>query len=97
MRDPDHHVRLAFFRNGHLVALPSRQRMRLAALRVLAERFAPDRPYTEREVNELLREDAPDHATLRRLLVDHGLLARSGGIYTRREPPDGSADMPETT
>ena len=83
MRDPDHHVRLRFFREGRLTALPSRHRMRLAALRVLAERFEPGRRFQEREVNAILSEDAPDHATLRRLLVDHGLLERAGGIYIR--------------
>jgi hypothetical protein len=87
VRDPDHHVRLAFFRGGRLTALPSRHRMRLAALRVLAERFEPGRSFEEREVNAILRDDAPDHATLRRLLVDHGLLARTGGIYTRPSIP----------
>jgi hypothetical protein len=87
MRDPDRHVRLAFFRDGRLTALPSRQRMRLAALRVLAERFEPGRRFEEREVNAILRDDAPDHATLRRLLVDHGLLERANGIYTRARSP----------
>jgi hypothetical protein len=83
MRDPDHHVRLTFFRDGRLTALPSRPRMRVAALRMLAERFEPGRRFEEREVNGILSDDAPDHATLRRLLVDHGLLDRTAGVYTR--------------
>lgn len=87
MRDADQHVRLAFFRGGRLTALPSRHRMRLAALRVLAERFELGRRFDEREVNAILREDAPDYATLRRLLVDHGLLERADGIYTRTPTP----------
>lgn len=82
-RDPATHVRLAFFRDGRLTSLPSRSSYRLAALAVLADRFAPGHRYAEREVNALLAEDAPDPATLRRLLVDHGLLARAGGEYWR--------------
>ena len=80
-RDPDTHVRLAFFRHGRLTSLPSRSSYRLAALAVLAERFEPGRRYTEREVSSLLADDSPDPATLRRLLVDNGLVSRAGGEY----------------
>jgi hypothetical protein len=85
MRTPSEHVRFAFFRDGRLTALPARHRMRQAALELLAERFAEGRSYAEAEVNEVLAGDAPDHATLRRLLVDHGLLVRSAGIYRRAD------------
>ena len=82
-RDPTTHVRIAFFAEGRLTSLPKREAYRLAALALLAERFDPRREYAEREVNELLAGDAPDHATLRRLLVDHGLLERAAGVYRR--------------
>lgn len=81
--DPATHVQLAFFRDGHLTTLPSRSSYRLAALAVLAERFEPGRRYAEREVSAILADDAPDPATLRRLLVDHGLLSRAAGEYWR--------------
>jgi hypothetical protein len=57
-----------------------------AACAFLADRFAPDRLYHEREVNAILADDAPDHATLRRLLVDHGYLGRRNGAYWRERP-----------
>lgn len=82
-RDPATHVLVAFFRDGRLTSLPSRSSYRLAALAVLATRFVPGRRYTEREVNDILAHDAPDPATLRRLMVDHGLLARASGEYWR--------------
>lgn len=64
----------------------------MAALAILADRFEVGRDYPEREVSELLAADAPDHATLRRLLVDHGLLERRGGIYRRcPESDEGEA------
>jgi hypothetical protein len=81
--DPETHVRLAFFRDGRLTSLPSRSSYRLAALGVLTERFERGRRYSERDVSSMLAGDAPDSATLRRLLVDHGLLARAGGQYWR--------------
>jgi hypothetical protein len=57
-----------------------------AACAFLAERFEPDRLYDEAEINAILAEDAPDPATLRRLLVDHGFLGRRNGAYWRERP-----------
>jgi len=82
-RDPTTHVRIAFFADGHLTSLPRRESYRLAALALLAERFARGRDYPEREVNQLLAADAPDPATLRRLLVDNGFFERAAGVYRR--------------
>jgi hypothetical protein len=88
-RDPATHVRLAFFRDGRLTSLPSRSSYRVAALAILADRFVRDRLYDEREVNAILADDAPDPATLRRLLVDLGYLGRRNGTYwsERQAPP----------
>ena len=61
--------------------------MMLAACAFLAERFAADRRYSEAEVNEVLAADAPDEATLRRLLVDEGFLRRDHGTYWRAGAP----------
>ncbi len=85
-RDPATHVLVAFIRNGRLTSLPSRSSYRLAALAVLAERFERDHLYDEREVNAMLADDAPDPATLRRLLVDHGFLGRRNRVYWRERP-----------
>ncbi len=82
-RDPDAHLRHAFVRDGRLTALPRRRPLVLAACAFLAGRFEPGRRYAEREVNETLSEDAPDPATLRRLLVDEGFLERDRGSYWR--------------
>ena len=81
--DPATHVRLAFFRDGRLTSLPGRTRYLVAALGVLADRFERGRAYPEPEVNQVLEGDAPDPATLRRLLVDHGFLERERGVYRR--------------
>lgn len=86
-RDPDVHLRHAFVRDGRLTSLPSRRPMTLAACRYLAERFESGRRYVEAEVNAILGGDGPDHATLRRLLVDEGYLERAHGIYRRTDPP----------
>ncbi len=49
----------------------------------LAELFEPDTQYPEKEVNERLHQAHPDHAQMRRLLVDFGFMTRSRGIYQR--------------
>jgi hypothetical protein len=86
-RNAADHARWAFFREGRLTSLPSRPAIRLAALGILADRFAPGRRYPEADVNAILADDAPDHATLRRLLVDHGFLVRHEGWYERVPSP----------
>ncbi|MEU4253531.1 DUF2087 domain-containing protein [Amycolatopsis sp. NPDC026612] len=75
----------ALFRHGRLVAIPHSGRRRQLLLDYLAERFEPGRLYTEQDVREKLTMVHDDHATLRRYLVDEGLLQRSndGGTYGR--------------
>lgn len=86
-RDPATHLRHAFVGDGRLTSLPGRRPMLEAACAFLAERFEPDHLYDEHEVNAILAHDAPDPATLRRLLVDHGYLGRrNGGAYWRERP-----------
>lgn len=52
-------------------------------LEYVAGRFEPDRQYAEPEVNELLKSLHDDHVSLRRYLVDEGLLDREAGVYRR--------------
>lgn len=82
-RDPDVHLHRAFVRDGRLTSLPARRPMVRAACAFLAARFDRGRRYAERDVNDLLADDAPDVATLRRLLVDEGFLVRDRGWYWR--------------
>ena len=85
-RDPGVHLRHAFVRDGRLIALPRRPALLEVACAFLAERFERDRLYDERDVNAILADDAPDPATLRRLLVDHGFLGRRASVYWRERP-----------
>jgi hypothetical protein len=73
------------FRHGRLVTIPHSGKRRRLLLAHLAERFEPGRLYTEQDVREKLSMVHDDHATLRRYLVDEGLLQRSsdGGAYGR--------------
>ncbi len=80
----DAKVLRAFVVDGRLVSIPAQEKKRLVVLRYLRERcFAEDRPYPEKEVNARLALFHPDVASLRRHLVEHGLMTRDAGIYRR--------------
>lgn len=72
-----------FVEDGRLRALPTRAAQRRVVLEYLAERFEPGTEYAETDVNEVLGRFNDDYASLRRCLIDEGLLTRSGGRYRR--------------
>lgn len=71
--------------DGKLKHIPSQQKKLLVVLRYLALAFQPEQRYTEKQVNAILAAYHPDTASLRRALVDSGLLSRSEGIYWKNE------------
>jgi ArsR family transcriptional regulator, arsenate/arsenite/antimonite-responsive transcriptional repressor len=73
-----------FMQNGRLISWPAQFKQQLYVLAEVAQAFAPDRTYREREVDAILKDIyAYDHCTLRRALVDHNFLRRDQGIYSR--------------
>ncbi len=76
-----------FVRDGRLLSLPAQESKRRLVLEHVVQSFEPGRRYPEREVDAVLgawtESGGTDHATLRRYLVDHQLLAREGGEYWR--------------
>jgi hypothetical protein len=76
-----------FVRDGRLVSLPSPGHKRRLVLEHVAASFEPGVHFPEREVDAVLRAwtdgGTADHVTLRRYLVDHGLLSRGEGEYWR--------------
>lgn len=72
-----------FTADGRLHTIPSKRAKLLVVLDHLAQRFEPGRTYSESEVNDLLSAAHPDHAALRRYLVDDQFLSREGGRYWR--------------
>ena len=69
--------------DGRIEALPAREAKRQLVLEWIAGRFEPGREYAELEVNDVLVQVHDDYVTLRRLLVDAGMLAREAGVYRR--------------
>jgi hypothetical protein len=86
--DPDRDVVLrSFIRDGRLTIFPTVPAKFQIVLEHLVNSFEPGRSYSETEVNEILNRWHPDHATLRRQLVDAHLLTRANAIYTRPTQP----------
>jgi hypothetical protein len=82
--------------SGRLIQYPRKQKIRMAALKYLTEKFETGRVYTESEVNGTLNlwHTFGDQSTLRRALIDAGLLTRKldGTEYRRAEAPLQGAD-----
>jgi hypothetical protein len=82
----------ALFSRGELISIPRPGALRIELLRYLLERFEQDRAYSEKEVQELLEPVYGDHATVRRYLVDQGLMDRDNfGTYWRVDVPVSAA------
>lgn len=98
MTDDERLVLARFFSGRDLVEIPTQRAKRRIVLQRLALEFDPGRRYTEFEVNDVLGAFHPDWSTLRRGLVDEGLLDREptvgGNLYWRNggrvtAPPPG--------
>ncbi|WP_371402293.1 DUF2087 domain-containing protein [Kribbella sp. NBC_00662] len=89
--DPDRdNVLKSFIRDGRLTHFPTYPDKLRIVLEFLVRNFEVGRSYPETEVNGILNRWHPDHAALRRELVDARLLTRENSIYTRRpsqQPP----------
>lgn len=74
------------FSHGQLVRLPETRPVQAELSAALATLFEFGRTYAETDVDDMVRAVHEDHASLRRLLVDHGHLTRERSVYVRTEP-----------
>lgn len=72
-----------FFEYGKLKAIPAQRKKERIVLDVIAEAFAFDRIYTEREVNLLIADFHDDFCTIRRDMIGEQILARDATGYWR--------------
>lgn len=92
-READYRRRVidTFFQYGRLTAIPTQRKKERIVLEVIAEAFAFDRVYTEREVNILIADFHDDFCTIRRDMIAEHLLARKDGRYWRVSPQEQAA------
>jgi hypothetical protein len=70
--------------DGSVVSIPAKASKRRVLLEYLVSAFEPGVRMTETEVNVVLRAFYErDYVSLRRYLIDAGLMAREDGIYWR--------------
>jgi len=86
-------LRRFFGPDGRLTSMPAKQSRKLAVFDLIAQRFVPGVRYTELEVNRELMQVYDDYVSLRRGLVDFGMLDRADGWYWRS---GGSVDIGST-
>jgi ArsR family transcriptional regulator, arsenate/arsenite/antimonite-responsive transcriptional repressor len=72
-----------FFQHGRLKQFPAQLKKRQVILEKVVEEFEPERDYSEPEVNRILVEINEDVASLRRGMIEIGLMERNKGIYRR--------------
>jgi hypothetical protein len=72
-----------FLSNGRIETIPAKQLRRRQLLDKIAQAFEPGVRYPERRVSLFLGSIHPDHAALRRYLVDEEFLSRADGEYWR--------------
>jgi biotin operon repressor len=70
-----------FDKEGHLKVIPAQRKKRLVILDKISEAFESGRTYTEREVNLIIADFHDDFCTLRRDMVDEGIMSRKDGEY----------------
>ena len=76
-------VKKVFWRDGLIVMMPSQRKKRKVLLDLLIQDFEPGRSYTEQEVNFMILDHYDDYCTIRREMVDLGLLRREKGLYCK--------------
>ena len=87
--DPTYEAKVirSFVRGDRLRSIPARERKKRVILRFLLDRVFPDlEPVDERDVNMRLALWHHDVSSLRRYLVDAGLVTRAGMVYRRSAP-----------
>ncbi|HQF03029.1 MAG TPA: DUF2087 domain-containing protein [Phycicoccus sp.] len=83
LRNRDAVMRAFLAPDGSLRDIPTKIGKRLVVLDHLAQSFEVGQLYPEAEVNEILHRFHPDHAALRRYLVEEEFMERRDGTYWR--------------
>ncbi|MCM3784606.1 DUF2087 domain-containing protein [Neobacillus mesonae] len=75
---------------GPLKTFTMQEKHRIIVMNELAKRFIPGREYTETEVNSVLEQIYEDYVTIRRYMIDYGILSREddGSKYFLTTPED---------
>ena len=77
-------VKIKYFKNDKLMMIPKKEKNKLLVLQIVLEMLkAKSLEFTEKELNEAIKEIYSDFSLIRRYLVDYKFLERDnyGRIY----------------
>ncbi|MEC2345644.1 DUF2087 domain-containing protein [Paenibacillus barengoltzii] len=75
-----------FNRDGTLKHLPAQRKKKLIVLERLVKGLEPHRKYSEKEINEYIRQYHEDYATIRREFIMNHFMYRENDIYELNPP-----------
>ena len=70
-----------FFKKNKLTKLPVQRKKQLIVIDEFAKKFKSGKKYPEEKVNEIIKESYDDYCTIRRLLIEEGIMKREKQIY----------------
>ncbi|MCM3038945.1 metalloregulator ArsR/SmtB family transcription factor [Paenibacillus motobuensis] len=71
---------------GRLQHIPAQLKKKLIVLEHMISGLTQGRSYTEKEINEFIKQYHDDFATIRREFIMHQFMSREDGIYTMNPP-----------
>ena len=77
-------VKIKYFKNDKLMMIPKKEKNKLLVFQIVLEMLkAKSLEFTEKELNEAIKEIYPDYSLIRRYLVDYKFLERDnyGRMY----------------
>ncbi|VTX79425.1 DUF2087 domain-containing protein [Gemella haemolysans] len=77
-------VKIKYFKNDKLMMIPKKEKNKILVLQIVLEMLkAKSLEFTEKELNEAIKEIYPDYSLIRRYLVDYKFLERDnyGRMY----------------
>ena len=87
--EPPKELRSFFDPEGRLKVWPSKPEKKTGVIKLLAQKFLPSREYSEKEVNDILKDSISfgDYQLIRREMIMKGCLCRlpDGSKYWRPE------------
>ena len=77
-------VKIKYFKNDKLIMIPKKEKNKTPVLQIVLEMLKEKSlEFTEKELNEAIKEIYPDYSLIRRYLVDYKFLERDnyGRMY----------------
>ncbi len=71
----------AFFKKNLLIKLPVQRKKKMIVLDEFVKKFKHGREYTEKEIDDIIKQSYDDYCTIRRLMIEEKIMKREKQIY----------------